>query len=75
MPSVKIIEGMRKNATPSPLARPSRRASYDELIGCCDRVAILYDGRIVRVSQAVRMVEEHIEQTLAAPRRQPKSAL
>jgi ribose transport system ATP-binding protein len=21
---------------------------YDELIGCCDRVAILYDGRIVR---------------------------
>ena len=21
---------------------------YDELIGCCDRVLILYDGRIVR---------------------------
>ena len=21
---------------------------YDELIGCCDRVAIIYDGRIVR---------------------------
>ena len=21
---------------------------YDELIGCCDRVAIMYDGRIVR---------------------------
>ena len=21
---------------------------YDELIGCCDRVAVMYDGRIVR---------------------------
>ena len=27
---------------------------YDELVGCCDRVLILYDGRIVRVLEGER---------------------
>jgi len=33
---------------------------YDELIGCCDRVAIMYDGRIVRELAGVDLNETNI---------------
>jgi ribose transport system ATP-binding protein len=33
---------------------------YDELIGCCDRVAILYDGRIVRELEGETLTERNI---------------
>jgi ribose transport system ATP-binding protein len=33
---------------------------YDELIGCCDRVAILYDGRIVRELEGEALTEHNI---------------
>jgi ribose transport system ATP-binding protein len=33
---------------------------YDELIGCCDRVAIMYDGRIVRELEGVELTETNI---------------
>ena len=33
---------------------------YDELVGCCDRVLILYDGRIVRVLEGNDITEHAI---------------
>ncbi|MGH6959604.1 MAG: sugar ABC transporter ATP-binding protein, partial [Dongiaceae bacterium] len=33
---------------------------YDELIGCCDRVAILYDGRVLRELQGAEITERNI---------------
>ena len=33
---------------------------YDELIGCCDRVAIMYDGRIVRELEGNELTETNI---------------
>jgi ribose transport system ATP-binding protein len=33
---------------------------YDELIGCCDRVAIMYDGRIVRELTGADLNETNI---------------
>ena len=33
---------------------------YDELIGCCDRVLILYDGRIVRELEGAEITEANI---------------
>jgi ribose transport system ATP-binding protein len=33
---------------------------YDELIGCCDRVAIMYDGRIVRELEGEELTETNI---------------
>ncbi len=33
---------------------------YDELIGCCDRVAILYDGRITRELSGDALTERNI---------------
>jgi ribose transport system ATP-binding protein len=33
---------------------------YDELIGCCDRVLILYDGRIVRALEGAAITEHDI---------------
>jgi ribose transport system ATP-binding protein len=33
---------------------------YDELIGCCDRVAIMYDGRIVRQLEGDELTETNI---------------
>ncbi|KAA2236046.1 sugar ABC transporter ATP-binding protein [Salinarimonas soli] len=33
---------------------------YDELIGCCDRVAVMYDGRIVRELQGDAITERAI---------------
>jgi ribose transport system ATP-binding protein len=33
---------------------------YDELIGCCDRVLILYDGEIVRVLERDALTEHNI---------------
>jgi len=33
---------------------------YDELIGCCDRVSILYDGRIVRTLEGDEINERNI---------------
>ena len=33
---------------------------YDELIGCCDRVAIFYDGRIVRELEGDEITEQAI---------------
>ena len=33
---------------------------YDELIGCCDRVAIMYDGRIVRELEGDKLTETNI---------------
>jgi ribose transport system ATP-binding protein len=33
---------------------------YDELIGCCDRVAIMYDGRVVRELEGADLTEHNI---------------
>jgi ribose transport system ATP-binding protein len=33
---------------------------YDELIGCCDRVAIMYDGRIVCELEGAELTETNI---------------
>jgi ribose transport system ATP-binding protein len=33
---------------------------FDELIGCCDRVAILYDGRIIRELRGAEITERNI---------------
>ncbi len=33
---------------------------YDELIGCCDRVLILYDGRVVRTLSGAELTEANI---------------
>ncbi len=33
---------------------------YDELVGCCDRVLILYDGRIVRMLEGAEITEHAI---------------
>ena len=33
---------------------------YDELIGCCDRVSIMYDGRLVRELKGNAINEENI---------------
>src|SRR6185312_6392532 len=33
---------------------------YDELVGCCDRVAILYDGRILRELSGGEITERNI---------------
>jgi len=33
---------------------------YDELIGCCDRVAVMYDGRIVRELEGEAITEQAI---------------
>ncbi len=33
---------------------------YDELIGCCDRVLILYDGRVVRTLSGTELTEANI---------------
>ena len=33
---------------------------YDELIGCCDRVAILYQGRILRELRGAEITEHNI---------------
>jgi ribose transport system ATP-binding protein len=33
---------------------------YDELIGCCDRVAILYGGRIVRELEGAALNEHDV---------------
>ena len=33
---------------------------YDELIGCCDKVCILYDGRIARVLEGADITEHNI---------------
>jgi ribose transport system ATP-binding protein len=33
---------------------------YDELIGCCDRVAIMYDGRVVRELEGAELTETNI---------------
>jgi ribose transport system ATP-binding protein len=33
---------------------------YDELIGCCDRVSIMYDGGIVRELKGAAINEENI---------------
>jgi ribose transport system ATP-binding protein len=33
---------------------------YDELIGCCDRVAIMYGGRIVRELEGAELTETNI---------------
>ena len=33
---------------------------YDELVGCCDRVAIMYDGRIVRELAGTDLTETNI---------------
>ena len=38
----------RARRSPIRALRCCSRPAYDELIGCCDRVAIMYDGRIVR---------------------------
>jgi ribose transport system ATP-binding protein len=33
---------------------------YDELIGCCDRVAVFYDGTIVRMLQGAELTEHNL---------------
>jgi ribose transport system ATP-binding protein len=33
---------------------------YDELVGCCDRVAVMYDGRIVRELEGDGVTEQAI---------------
>ena len=54
---------------------------YDELIGCCDRVAIMYDGRIVRELAGDELNETNIvasslniESATASPRRAGREA-
>ncbi|MGH6942921.1 MAG: sugar ABC transporter ATP-binding protein [Geminicoccaceae bacterium] len=48
---------------------------YDELIGCCDRVAILYGGRIVRVLEGEALNEHNIvASSLDLPLEQPARA-
>ena len=51
---------------------------YDELIGCCDRVAIMYDGRIVRELAGDDLTETNIVESAlnidqAAERNTPMS--
>jgi ribose transport system ATP-binding protein len=33
---------------------------YDELIGCCDKVLILYDGRVARTLEGAEITERNI---------------
>ncbi len=33
---------------------------YDELIGCCDRVLVLYDGRVVRTLAGDELTEHNL---------------
>jgi ribose transport system ATP-binding protein len=33
---------------------------YDELIGCCDRVLIMYDGAVVRTLEGAELTETNI---------------
>jgi len=33
---------------------------YEELIGCCDRVAVMYDGRIVRELEGDAITERNL---------------
>jgi ribose transport system ATP-binding protein len=33
---------------------------YDELIGCCDRVLVLYDGSISRVLEGTELTEHNL---------------
>jgi len=33
---------------------------YDELIGCCDRVLVLYDGRVIRTLQGAELTERNL---------------
>ena len=33
---------------------------YDELIGCCDRVAVMYDGEIIRELSGDELTEQNI---------------
>ena len=50
---------------------------YDELIGCCDRVYILYDGRIVRELTGDEITEHNIVATslnLSADQRQESAS-
>ena len=46
---------------------------YDELIGCCDRVAIMYDGRIVR-ELAGRRIDRDEHRRERAQHRSPRAA-
>ncbi len=50
---------------------------YDELIGCCDRVAIMYDGRIVRElagDESTRPTSWRVRSTSTPPARQASFA-
>jgi ribose transport system ATP-binding protein len=33
---------------------------YEELIGCCDRVAVMYDGRIIRELEGEAITERNL---------------
>ena len=45
-------------SSPTPAPRCCcTRTDYAELIGCCDRVAVFFDGRIVRWLQGDEMTE------------------
>eukprot|EP01035_Chromulina_nebulosa_P001110 gene1110-1500_t len=45
---------------------------YDELIGCCDRVLVLYDGRIVRELAGEEMTEHALIASALNVERAPK---
>ena len=58
-------------------ARPSCSMStdYDEFIGCCDRMAIMYEGRVVRELSGADLTETNIvESSLDIDSRQRASA-
>ena len=46
---------------------------YDELIGCCDRVAIMYGGRIVRELDGAELTETQHRRERAQHRRQRRA--
>ena len=33
---------------------------YDELVGCCDRVLVLYDGAVVRILEGAAITERNL---------------
>jgi ribose transport system ATP-binding protein len=53
---------------------------YDELVGCCDRVLVMYDGRIGRTLEGAEITEKNLVAAAlnlapGAPLREPSSTL
>ncbi len=65
-----------RRSTSCSAASPIRRAAilfystdYDELIGCCDRVLVLYDGAIKRELVGAEITEQRADRQRAEHRR------